>query len=163
MAQPFKSRLVVGIFSFIAGVCVGMALIFPLTKWYYRPMENTLSPHNLMEQMMKPFGQSLTPPGFFEDTYNISPLGSDFENYQDEKGIYYQLEIEGLQPKSLNVSVEDNQVNVEGHIEQENSGNVHFTSKFYKSFSAPEGVDITQFTTEIKDNMLIIFFPWKKQ
>lgn len=163
MNNFLKSKTFVFFSGSLFGILIGIFMSFKIAKFYYNPMGmDFYFPRTVMDQFFHQFqNQMFKNPKFekpFEDPFSQAPSANDMEITEDAKNIYYHLEIDGLDPQSLNVSIENDQVSVQGKVEQLQGG-MHFSSSFFKRFPAPTGVQADRFTTEFKDKKLTIQFP----
>lgn len=84
--------------------------------------------------------------------------GPEFHTREDDKNIYYEFSMENLSKDSMSVRVENNMIVLEG-TENKKSFGANISSSFYKSFPAPENVDISKVQMDYENNKLIVKFP----
>lgn len=87
---------------------------------------------------------------------------SDFAQREDDKYVYYELDLKGQKPKKVEVEVKDGQVSITGQVEQkreDDNNSSFFSSSFHRSFPAPGNVDGEKFQMEQEGNKIIIKFP----
>jgi HSP20 family protein len=95
---------------------------------------------------------------------------TDIEVREDDKFVYYEIEVDGFNKEGLKIDIENNTVTLSGEIEVVNEttredGGISRSkslSKFHRSFPAPKGVDTYKAKIEIKDKKVVIKFPKDK-
>lgn len=87
---------------------------------------------------------------------------ADFSEREDEKFVYYDLDVKGMTPQDLKVNVEDGQVSVSGRLEKktdEGGSPAIISSSFQRSFPVPPNVVAEKFELEQEGAKIVIKFP----
>jgi HSP20 family protein len=86
---------------------------------------------------------------------------------EDQKNIAVDIELPGIKPEDVNVSVENGMLSVSGEKRAERKegeeGRYHTVERsygsFFRSFQLPQGVDESQITADFHDGVLTIDIP----
>ena len=111
---------------------------------------------------------------FFNDFFNWEPVvfGGEWtptlEVKEDDKALYVNAELPGLDEKELSVTLEHNVLTISGERKEEREEgdkekNYHFSERRYGSFSrsiaVPDGIKADQIAAEYKNGLLKITLP----
>ena len=119
----------------------------------------------MRERMLKQFGDSNEENGLFNSWHKRRFGGDDAGavlKREDDKFVYYDISIKGLNQNKLNVKVENGQIDISGTIEgksQDENRESHFSSSFHRSFPTPPNVDSANVKMEQENDKLVIKFP----
>ena len=90
----------------------------------------------------------------------------EIKKREDDKFVYYEVEIEGMDENAVNIKVEEGRIYITGKVRIEKkseSKNVKSSRKYISNFSrtipVPDYVDPDRVQTETKENMIILKFP----
>jgi len=104
----------------------------------------------------------------FDDWFKGRFGGSvfDIEQKEDDKYVYYEIKLEGLDKNNIKVNVIDDMLEISGKIiktEEKNSSSGISKSQvqqsFHRSFPIPPGVDSEKVEFETEDERLVVKFP----
>lgn len=98
---------------------------------------------------------------FGKRIFNMGSLG-ELKSREDNQNVYFDLPLEGIDEKTLEVNVSGGQINVAGENVQESKGahsTMSFRSHFRRSFPVPPNVDIKKVQIKKEDNKIVIKFP----
>ena len=91
---------------------------------------------------------------------------SDITTREDDKFIYYELNMGNFSPQNMKIDIKDNMVKITGRITRtrENKENntmsrSRYVSKFYRMFPVPKGTNADRAKIDVKGNRIIIKFP----
>lgn len=186
MKHFVKSKPVIAIFFFIIGVAIASAYWKqkPITSThseaqigpsfnssffdglfnedFFGKSKNPFAEmQRIQTQMLKEFNKPDSFQNSFNNWYkNKFGGGSVYELKQreDDKFIYYEIELEGLIPQKVAVDVKDAQVFISGSAKTTIEDG-YLESAFQRSFPAPPNVDVNKLTMEQADGKIIIKFP----
>lgn len=164
-----KNKAFVAIFFFIVGVAV--------TTAYFKQNKNTNSEarlgnlynpeffDNLFNEHTEEMHKEFNSPSIFKqsfDTWYKNKFGdsnvSEMKQHEDDKYLYYEIEIKGLTPQRVDVEVKDEQVFISGIAELKEE-NKYQESEFQRSFPVPQNVDANKFEMEQNGKKIVIKFP----
>ncbi len=97
----------------------------------------------------------------------VNPGGSgagDVESREDDKFVYYDISIPGVDPKNLQVTIENGQLSISGKSEQksDDTGNgVYYSSQFHRTFPVPPETDSDKVQVESGKDKITLKFPKK--
>ncbi len=98
---------------------------------------------------------------FGKRIFNMGSLG-ELKSREDSQNVYFDLPLEGIDEKTLEVNVSGGQINVAGeNVQESNSSHssMSFRSHFRRSFPVPPNVDIKKVQIKKEDNKIVIKFP----
>jgi HSP20 family protein len=106
----------------------------------------------------------------FEDAAGSAPGGRwmpAVDVREDEKNIALDIELPGMRPEDVNISVENGVLAVSGEKQAERKegqeGRYHTVERrygsFFRSFQLPQGVDESQISADFHDGLLTIDIP----
>ena len=104
----------------------------------------------------------------FNELYGKQFGGSvgEIKKREDDKFVYYEVEIEGMDENAVNIKVEEGRIDITGKVRIEKkseSKNVKSSRKYISNFSrtipVPDYVDPDRVQTESKETMIILKFP----
>lgn len=122
----------------------------------------------MQEQMLKQFGEQDEFRGSFRNWFQKRFGGGDvgdIKQREDDKFVYYDIELRDETPKELKVEVNDGQVEISGQIEtkQDEQGSKNYISRtFHRSFPVPANVDSESFKLTQEAKKIIIKFSKRK-
>jgi len=124
-------------------------------------------PWRTMENLMRwdPFGGMSSARAMGEAAF--APA---FEAKETKEGYVIKADLPGLEEKDVNIEVLGNQLTVSGlrQTEQRNEDELYFTyersfGSFMRSFILPDGVDADHIRADLKDGVLTINLPIRKE
>jgi len=186
-----KSKLLLGMICFVAGIgSLLLYQHFKEThskpelglthrRWNIDPLfdeafnnrffQNTHDPFEEMrkmrQQMMKQFEDDELQDGPFDSWFKKRFGGGnvgDIKKHEDEKFIYYDIAMAGVNKENLKIKVGDGQITISGRQEKQseegNSSNF-MSSTFQRSFPVPPNVDGNKVKIEQEKDKLVLKFP----
>jgi HSP20 family molecular chaperone IbpA len=121
------------------------------------------------KQLMKDFNSGGLSEDFFGSWYKKKFGGgeaAEIKQREDKDYVYYDISIAGIDPRNLHVNVDDRQVNISGTEEKKtenktdnNSEESYFSTKFERSFPAPQGTDPSKVEIQHEKDKVILKFP----
>lgn len=121
----------------------------------------------MQKQMMKHFGQMPTDGDtggmhlFFQNGGTGAAVSSgEMKTREDEKFIYYDIDLGGTNPTNFNVKVEDGLVTVTGTVEKK-TDTTSVSSSFERSFPAPANTDSRKVEFDNQNGKITLKFPKK--
>ena len=81
-----------------------------------------------------------------------------YEIIDDETKFQVAVDVPGLKPDDIHVSMEDNVLTIRGSREQTND-NYNFSSRFSQSFSLDNTIEVDKLTADLKDGILVVQAP----
>jgi HSP20 family molecular chaperone IbpA len=134
--------------------------------------DRSRDPFEEMRRMQKQMLQGLNSPdelqGGFDSWFQNRFGGgnvNEIKQREDDKYVYYDIDLNNQSPKELQVEVKDGQVNISGKFEtksQNGNENSVMSSSFHRSFPVPPNVEADKFLTEQENNKIVLKFPKKK-
>lgn len=115
----------------------------------------------IQKQMLREFNRPDTFQSSFDNWYkNKFGGGNVYELTQreDDKFIYYEIELEGLHPQKVDVDVKEGQVFISGSAEATTKDSF-LESTFQRSFPVPPNVDANKLNMEQLNDKIIVKFP----
>lgn len=118
----------------------------------------------MRKQMSKQFGEETGGGGLFDSWYKRKFGGGnagEIQKREDDKFVYYDVAIDGLDKNKLNVKVVDGQITISGRQEkksEEGNTGTYFSSSFHRSFPLPLGVDGNDVQMEQNKGKLVVKF-----
>lgn len=186
MKYFIKSKPVIAVFFFIIGVAVTIAYLkqkpFKSTHTeaqigpsfdssFFDGLFNddffgkSKNPFAEMQRMQKQMLKEFNRPDIFQNSFdnwykNKFGGGSIYELKQreDDKFIYYEIELEGLMPQKVDVDIKDGQVFISGNAEARVEDN-YLESTFQRSFPVPPNVDANKLNMQQSEGKIILKFP----
>ncbi|HXH75989.1 MAG TPA: Hsp20/alpha crystallin family protein [Bacteriovoracaceae bacterium] len=131
------------------------------------------SPFEQMEklraEMDKKFNEGAGFDNWFADKFGGSI--NEIKQDEDDKFVYYRLDLEGLDKDSVKIDVINGQVNISGEksdiqAEEDPSGGgtrSEFYQSFQRSFPVPEGVDSDKVDFKTEGDQIVVKFPKVEQ
>jgi HSP20 family molecular chaperone IbpA len=117
----------------------------------------------MREKMMKQFNPPEVGSGPFDSWYQKKFGGGDvaeISQREDDKFVYYDISVKGLNKEDLKVKVANGQINISGKTEKKNEGTGTFmSSMFQRSFPVPPNVDPNKVQMENEKDKLTVKFP----
>jgi HSP20 family molecular chaperone IbpA len=119
----------------------------------------------MREQMMKQFNPPEKGAAPFDSWYQKKFGGgdvADISQREDDKFVYYDISVKGLNKEDLKVKVANGQINISGKTETKNeNGNTgtYMSSMFQRSFPVPPNVDSNKVQMENEKDKLTVKFP----
>lgn len=116
-------------------------------------------------RMLREFNESDDGFGGFDSWYRGRFGGGnagEIKKREDDQYAYYDIAIQGLDEKSLNIKVSQGQIRISGEVEkksEENGGSSYARSNFFRSFPVPPGVDSDQVKIEKSGEKVTLKFP----
>lgn len=151
----FRSKIFIAITCLSLGFFSGLYVGFDISSWvksFFLPPE-----FGSLQSMNQQFLQHLNEDGFFPGI-NSSLTGVTVR--EDETHTYYELEAEDLDEKSLNISIENGNLTIQGEKKVETSFGSSISS-FSRSFPIGENFKINQADIKYENNKIIIVVPKK--
>lgn len=119
----------------------------------------------MREKMMKQFEQPQIGGDVFDSWYQKKFGGGnvgEVKRREDDKFVYYEISVKGLNKEKLNVKVSNGQINISGQTETKSetgSSSTLLSSSFHRSFPVPAEVDANKVQMENTDDRIVIKFP----
>jgi HSP20 family molecular chaperone IbpA len=117
----------------------------------------------MREQMMKQFDPPQKGSGPFDSWYHKKFGGGDVAEImqrEDDKFVYYDISVKGLNKEDLKVKVANGQINISGKTETKNEGTgTYMSSMFRRSFPVPPNVESSKVEMENGKDKLTVKFP----
>jgi HSP20 family molecular chaperone IbpA len=131
--------------------------------------DKSTDPFQEMERMQKEFlGNSFKPKtennlfsNWYKKKFGTGEPG-DIKRTEDNKYVYYEIAAPGIDPKNLDVKIENNMVEVAGKVEtksEQNNEQSYYSSNFERFFPVPPNTDANKAEIENKDKKIILKFP----
>ena len=101
--------------------------------------------------------------GWFSDRFGGGDV-SDFSQREDDKYVYYEIKIPGMDGNKTNIKIENGMVNISGDIKEINeskNGRSEYISQYRRSLPVPDGVDAGKADISAESSKAIIKFPKK--
>jgi HSP20 family molecular chaperone IbpA len=158
MKKIFQNKIVVGIVSFI----LGMGALYGAQRiWAH---SSTVAYNKSPD--INSFYDNFFNEDFFDKSRDpISQMKvsvGDIKLREDEKNIYYDISIAGIDPKNVDVKVENNEVYVTGKVERKSDTkdeDSYFSSSFHREFPVPANTDSRKVEIENEKNKVTLKFP----
>jgi len=123
----------------------------------------------MRERMMKDFEDPQEGLGFFDSWYQGKFGGGsagEVKKREDEKSVYFDVTIKDVDPKKINIKVENGQIQISGTVEKkvekksENGDEASYSSSsFHRSFPVPPQVDASKVQIDQQGDKLVLKFP----
>lgn len=118
-------------------------------------------PFEHMRRLQQQMLQGMQQPGSgFEDG-----SAGEITTREDDKNIYYDISIEGVDMSKLKVDIKNGMISISGEAEQkseDSSQPSYFKSEFHRSFPVPPNADADKVRAENSKDKLTIVFPKKE-
>lgn len=117
----------------------------------------------MQNEMEKQFDNKNPFDNWYQKRFGGGDLG-EIKQREDNKFVYYDIDIHGQTPKDVKVNVADGQVDISGSTErkkEDKNNSSYYSSSFQRSFPVPSGVDAENFKMEQDGNKIVIKFPKK--
>lgn len=166
-----KKEIAAGVALFVAGgltvwLCDHVILYkHPVTvdsqSLFGSPVEDENDPIARMQKMQERMEQSILQDqlGGNAQTFNT---GGEISQREDEKFVYYDLELGDGELKEMQANVSGGQLQISARLEsteQVNGMQSSINSSFNRSFPVPPGVDAEKFRMNQEGKKLVISFP----
>jgi HSP20 family molecular chaperone IbpA len=127
--------------------------------------------HENQKQMLEHFDRLFQDDFGGEDVFNLSIGGAgasgslgvgQLSQREDDKFVYFDLEVEDLKSTSIQSKVENGYLTVSGVVEKKNTDeNVQhsFKSEFHRTFPLPEGIDTKKMEVISEGHRVTFKFP----
>jgi HSP20 family molecular chaperone IbpA len=86
----------------------------------------------------------------------------EVESREDDKFVYYDISIPGVDPNKLQVSIENGQLTVSGRSEQksdDSSQGAYYSSQFHRTLPVPPNTDPDKVRVENSKDKITLMFP----
>ncbi len=95
--------------------------------------------------------------------------------YEDENGLYVEASLPGIDPKNVEILVENGELTIKGHRKDEQGENIEAESgrtyflremgrgDFFRSFTLPTDVDQTKVAASYKQGVLSLHLPKREE
>ena len=122
-------------------------------------------PFQQMNQMRQRFNPGAGP-DMFDDWFGRRFGGNlaEIKTYEDKDNVFYELTIENLDEKSIDIKIENNMVQISGGstaAKQAQNSNLQMESRFSRSLPVPPGTDADKVSVESKNKKILLKFPKK--
>lgn len=91
---------------------------------------------------------------------------SDIKQREDDKHVYYEIQLNGVEGESVRTRVEDGRLTITGEVRKEEgkagedgSTRSFYSSSFVRSFPLPEGVDAEKMEMTTEKNKIVVKLP----
>jgi HSP20 family protein len=118
--------------------------------------EEENDPFEEMRRLQKQMMQGMSGQG-------VSGAG-DVETREDDEFVYYDIAIPGVDPKNLQVTIENGQLSISGKSEQksdESGTGVYYSSQFHRTFPVPPNTDSDKVQVDSGKDKITLKFPKK--
>lgn len=135
------------------------------SDFFNRSKEPFAEMDRMHKQLMKDFNNEGVTDDFFGSWYKKKFGGgeaTEIKQREDKDFVYYDISIAGVDPKNFQVSVDNKQVNISGTEEKKTEGDSeesYYSSKFERSFPAPQGTDPSKVEIQHEKDKVILKFP----
>ena len=136
-----------------------------IMRW--EPFRDLLAMHHRMDRLFNELGRDLP---YREEAASLSRWAPAADVYETADNIVVKAELPGVDPKDLEVRVEDNTLflNGERKLEKEvKEENYHCIERSYgsftRSFALPSSVDADKTSAEYKDGVLTLTMPKREE
>lgn len=147
-------KVLISVTAFLAG---------GLSMWVWQQYQE--KPRYVLQSrnLQHPFMQDLSIDDFFSRSHDwfqtaFSDELGDVSWREDRDNFYFDIDLKGQTPKKFNVEVHQGLITIHGEIETEEEG-THFTSRFERSFPAPDGVNVEAFRLDPTDGKMTVILP----
>lgn len=118
----------------------------------------------MRERMAKEFKEPSEGESLFDSWYGkrFGGAAAEITKREDDKFVYYDVSVKGLEANKLNAKVENGQIEISGEINQKTEDlgqRSEMRSSFHRSFPAPPNVDPNKVQMEQQKEKLVLKFP----
>lgn len=131
-----------------------------IRRWY--PYRDVVSLREAMNQLLEE--SMVRSPSGLEEREGLIPVRVDV--YETDEGIVVKLDLPGVKPEDVDISVRENTLTIKGEFEAEEEKereNVHIRERrygaFQRSISLPKAVEAEKAAAEFEDGVLRVTLP----